>query len=215
MLKTLTTTLLTALTTIGFTFTAHATDLYRGYYEIEQIERRGLKLDDVKKKEIVEIEFYYVPNLSSYVIFEPVPGRKELFWQHANGLVQNVNIADFLEIIEPLEANFFDRQNDKVAIQNVIGMSDYSLHVSEEFSDVTTTGISRRVTLHFDVPGFEVDLAAISDLTLVDWTENEATFTLRIENRNFKKPRFITLKGRLQKLECVAGGCLQNQTPPE
>ena len=193
---------------LSLTLPARA-DYYRGYYEVEDIERQGLKLSGIARGDVVEVEFHYIPNLNSYIVFEPRPGRKEQFWQHANGLIQQVKLPSFWEVAEVTEDNFFDKRRDRVHIQNVVGMPDYKLFVSEEFHDRVGTGVSKKVALAFDVPVFEVDLAAITDLTLLNgqWeTLPKQTLTLQVQDVR-TKPKQVVLKGRLLKLECLAGSC--------
>ena len=207
--------LTTTLATLGLTLPARA-DYYRGRYRVEDVEKNGLRMKDVRRGDVVEVEFHYVPNVNSYVVFEPKPGRPEQFWQHANGLIQKIDLPEFFSLAKPTTGNYFDRKGDRVSIQNVIDIPDFKLSMHEEFEDRYATGVSKRISLFFDVPSFEVDRGIIADLTLLNgqWeTLPAARLELEIQDVTGKKPRSVLLTGTLLELECLAGSCARVSIP--
>lgn len=212
-------------------FASHArADLYRGTFEIVDIEKQKLKLKDVKEKQTFTADFIYVPDLNQYrpmVLKErasctefspegfPISRCQELFSANMNNMIRSISLDQFMNYQDEItpENNVYDSTSDKLSIYNVRGLEGIHIDWSEllQLSD----GVRKRAYINLYTDLFTVDLATISDLTLLNglWGD-DTTMTLVLEDiNNPDKPRKITIKSILKEVECLQGSCVKPGDP--
>jgi hypothetical protein len=212
-MKTTISSILIALGLVATSGTSALADYYKGTFKITEIDKKGINLE-VKKGDIVEVEFAYIPNLEAYQIFEIKPNRPEYFLANGNNMIRKVSLESFNNFKDTSGENIASTQ-DSHSIFNVIDVPGIRLTHNEVFSD-QEIGVKKSAFVSLETDVFTHDKATPVDLTLVNgyWSDS-SQLVLTVEDNSGKKPKYTKVKGTLISVDCVEGSCYKTPIEPE